>query len=85
MQVGNIPFTSKCCNLFQPSVIPVFCPEAHILNAIFQSHSLKYFDFELQRQDVGCQVLGVEDVDFLLRKNAFVFLVCGRPPCFHLQ
>eukprot|EP00434_Breviolum_minutum_P026418 symbB.v1.2.023357.t1/scaffold2133.1/size88229/2 len=26
---------------------------AHILNAIFQSHSLKYFDFELQRQDAN--------------------------------
>ena len=25
--------------------------QAHILNAIFQSHSLKYFDFENQRQD----------------------------------
>ena len=28
--------------------------EAHILNAIFQCHSLKYFDFENQRQDVPC-------------------------------
>ncbi|CAK9072968.1 unnamed protein product, partial [Durusdinium trenchii] len=26
---------------------------AHILNAIFQSHSLKYFDFENQRQDAN--------------------------------
>lgn len=26
---------------------------AHILNAIYQDHALKYFDFDLQRQDAN--------------------------------